>query len=230
MKSRKEREESGFRKLCNHLKGLTFEQKVDHIFTYYWGTLLLVILIPVVLGILLSSVLKDRPEVVFTGNCCNVTLTDQGSSYLINDWNALLNMEPGTLELNLDFSQTAGLNGGYDIDGGMQVVASVAANDLDYLICDSVAMDYFAVQRAFLPLEEVLTEETLSQWSDRIYTYTDAEDGTSYAAGLEVSDLPFFRDCIQEEGKVYFVFANKTEPDLQRLQLFLSHLTAWEGE
>ncbi len=222
-------EESSFQRLRKQLEGMTLEQKIDHIFRYYWGTILLVILIPVALGILLSPLFKKKPDLVFSGNCCNVTLNDEGLSYIINDWSALLNMEPGTLQLNMDYSDTAG-TASLDLDRGVQVLASIAANELDYILCDSVAVEYFSVQGAFLPLDRVLDDETLSRWSDRIYTYTDPEDGTTYHAALDVTDLPFFRDSVPEDGNVYFVFANKEDFDPQLLNQFFSHLTAWESK
>ncbi len=222
-------EESALQRLHRNLEGLTFEQKIDHIFRYYWGTMIVMILIPVALGIILSSLLKEKPDLIFSGNFCNVTLTDEGLSYLINDWSALLDMEPGALQVNLDYSNTAGVDGMLDVDGGVQVAASVAANDLDYIVCDPVAVEYLAIQRAFLPLEQVLDAETLSQWSDRIYTYTDEEDGTVYRVGIDVTDMPFFRDSVRESGRVYFIFANKESADTQLLNLFLTHLTDWDS-
>lgn len=229
MKQNHSSEENGFRRLRKNLEGMTLEQKIDHIFRYYWGTILLAILIPVALGILLSPLFKDTPDLIFSGNCCNVTLDDEGLSYIINDWASVLNMEPGTLQLNMDYSDTAGTSS-LEIDRGVQVLSSVAANELDYILCDAVAMEYFAVQQAFLPLDRVLDGETFSQWSDRIYTYTDPEDGTTYSAGLDVTDVPFFRDSVPEDGRVYFIFANKEGFDPQLLNLFLTHLTAWESQ
>lgn len=230
MKSETYKEESGFRRFRNALKGLTFEEKIDYIFSYYWGTILLMILIPVALVIILVSVFKDRPDVIFSGNCCNVTLTAEGQSYLINEWSTFLNMEPGTLQLNLDYAETGGVEMGYEIDGGVQVIAAVASNDLDYILCDEVAMEYFSVQKAYLPVDQILGEETLDVWSSQIYRYYDEEDGTTYATALDVSDIPFVQDCVPEGGQVYFMFANKEEADVERLQLFLSHLTAWGQE
>ena len=229
MKQNQYREESGLQRLRRNLEGLTFEQKIDHIFRYYWGTLLLVILIPVALGLILSSLLKEKPDLVFSGNVCNVTLTDDGASYLINDWSQLLDMEPGSLQLKLNYSDTQG-SAALDVDGGMQVLASVAANSLDYLVCDPVAVEFFSIHHALLPLDEILDEATLSQWSDCIYTYTDSETGTAYPVALDVTELPFFRNSIQEDSRVYFAFANNDHADPQLLNLFLSHLTAWSSQ
>ncbi len=228
MKQNKYGEESAFQHLRRNLKGLTFEQKIDHILRYYWGTLLLMILIPTALGLFLGSLFRDRPDLIFSGNCCNVTLSEEGSSYLINDWSAQLNMEPGTLQLNLRHTVTEGTQS-LDVDQGVQVLASIAANDLDYILCDSVGAEFFTVQRAFLPLDLVLDQETLAQWSDKIYPFTDPEDGITYDAALDVTELPFIRNSVREDGRVYLFFAHKENADPQLLQRFLSHLTSWDS-
>ena len=230
MKSETYKKESAFQRLRNNLKGLPFEQKIEHILRYYWGTILLVILVPIVLFMIVLPMFKSSPDVVFSGNCCNVTLTDEGQSYLINDWNACLDMEPGTLGLHLDFSTTAGRNIETEADGGIQILAEISADRLDYVLCDSVAMEFFAVQRGFIPLDMVLDDETLFQWSENIYYFTDEEDGTVYAAGLNISQLPFVQACVPQETPVYFMFANKAEPDLERLQQFFDFLSAWSEQ
>lgn len=223
------KEESQIQNFLKNIKGLTFEKKIEHILTYYWGTLLIMILIPVILVLTIRFMLQPQPDLTFNGNCCNVTLNDEGISYMINDWNQRLDMEPGTLCLNLDFSQTAGV-ASMDVDGGLQVIAAVAADDLDYILCDSVGMEFFSVQCAFLPLEQIFTEETLSDRSEEIYYYTDEEDGTVYAAGLDVSNMPFIRDCVPESDPVYLIFANKVDADTELLRQFWSHMESWVAE
>ena len=226
---KKNQRQNSLATLREHLKGMTFEQKIDHIFSYYWGTILLIILVPFALVLLFGNLLKPEPELIFSGDCTNVILSDPGQSYLINDWNRLLNKEPGELMLNLSHSRTAGLEA-KEVDDGFQIAASVAVDGLDYIFCDTIGVEFYGAQRTFLPVDLALDSETLSQWSDRIYTFTDEEDGTTYAAALDVSDMPFVRDCVSAEGPVYFMFANKTQWDTELLQLFWSHLEAWSGE
>ena len=227
------KEESPFRRFRRNMEGLSMEQKIDHIWAYYRGTVLLMILIPVAVVLLLVSVFRDKPEVAFAGNFSNAILNEDGQSYLINNWLQLLDLEPGTAAIKLDHSATMGkdmgTNGGFEVDAGLQVAVSVAANELDYIVCDSVAMEFYAVQGAFLPLDEVLSEEQMAQYADQIYYYTDAEDGQTAAAALNMTDHPFFKDCVTAEGDIYLCFANKEEPLTQRLLLFLQHLDAWEA-
>ena len=219
-------EESALQRLRKSLEGLTFEQKIDHIFRYYWGTLLLLILIPVALGLILTSILKDKPDLVFSGNVCNLTLNDKGKSYLINDWSRTLNMEPGELLLKLEHSNTQGTDAP-DVDGGVQVLSAVAADSLDYLVCDSVAMEFFSLHYAVLPLNQILDDATLSRWGDRIYSYTDPESGELYPVALDVTHMPFFQSSIQGNDSVYLAFANKEDADPQLLIQFLDHLESW---
>ncbi len=210
-------------------KDMSFEKKMDYILTYYWGRLIIAVLVPIALVVILCNVFKPRPDFVFSGNCSNVTVNEAGQSYLINDLNALLNMEPGELELKLSFAETAGLNS-TDVDTGLRILASVAADQLDYILCDSVAMEYYSMQGAFLPVDQVLSEQTLEAYAEQIYYFTDEEEGISYAAGVDVSAMPFVRDCVSADGPVYFMFANMDDADTVLLQTFWSHLESWEAE
>ena len=68
----KDKKVNDLRSLRENLKGMTFEQKIDHIFSYYWGTILLIILVPAALVILFGNLLKPQPDLIFSGDCTNV--------------------------------------------------------------------------------------------------------------------------------------------------------------
>lgn len=228
MKSETYKKESEFQRLRRNLKGLTFEQKVDHIFRYYWGTMVLIVLVPLILCFLIAPALRDKPDDMFAGVACNVSVTEEGKSYLVDDWMETLNFDPDALRVYLSSTTTAGSKGGYEIDGGVQVLTTIATNDLDYILCDEVSMEYFSVQMGFMPPEQVLDEETLAQWSDYIYYCEDEEEGVTVATGLDVSHLPFVKNCVDAEGSVYLMFAHKEEANIERLQLFFSYLNSWD--
>lgn len=225
---KKHKEESGFQRFRRNMEGLTFEQKLDHIITYYWGTVLLMILIPVSLVILLCSAFREEPEFAFAGDFSNVILSEEGKNYLCQQWIARMDVDPESVSVTAEQTLTDGLESIQEADGGLQVVAAVAADSLDYIVCDETALRYYAAQQAYLPLDDVLQEHVLSQWSDRIYYYTEPEFGATFPVALDVTDLPFVQTCVKGEGRIYFCFANKNNPNLQRLQLFLTHLSAWD--
>ena len=67
-------------------------------------------------------------------------------------------------------------------------------------------------------------------------TMGDAADGAlefaenvSTAMGIDISQLPFGRDCLQTEGKTYLVFIRNTEQPENCLKLW-EHIKSWEAE
>ena len=227
--AKKYNEESSIQRLKKNMQGMSLEQKIQHILTYYWGTILLAILVPVLLVFILSPLFKDKPEFTFDGAFSNLALSQEGEYYLKNEWLSKVGVAPEKALLTIDLSTAGTFNQAQEIDSGIRVIAAVAADNLDYILCDNTALNLFSVQQAYLPLDQVLEEQVLAQWADRIYYFIDPEDGLSYPIALDVSDLPFVQDCVMGNGRIYFGFANKTEPDVERLQMFLAHLTAWKG-
>ena len=228
-----EKKESTFRKLRRELSTMSFEDKIDHIWRYYKINLILLVLIPVILVPLLTSIFVKGPESILYGNYCNVALGELGQYYVTRDYVQYKELPAEDYIAQLEFSVTEGLGmtamSAQGVDGGLAVVAAVAADSLDYIVCDEVAAEYLSIQQSFLSLDRVLTEEQMEEYSDLIYTYTDPDFGDTYAVALDVSEIPFFRENIQVEGPCYFAFANKKEADAQALREFFSYLLSWEG-
>ena len=225
--------ESNFRKLRRELSKMSFEDKIDHIWRYYKINLILLVLIPAILIPLLTSVFVKGPESILYGNYCNVALGELGQYYVTRDYVQYKGLPSEEYIAELEFSVTEGLGmssaSAQGVDSGLGIVAAVAVDSLDYIVCDEVAAEYLSLQQCFLTLDRVLTEEQLEEYKHLIYTYTDPDFGDTYAVALDVSEIPFFRENVETEGPCYFAFANKKEADAQELREFLSYLLDWEA-
>ena len=208
--------ESNFQKLRRELASMSFEDKIDHIWTYYK-----------------INLFRKEPDMLLYGNFCNVAVTEDGQRYLTADYLQALGVSTEEYIAEIELSSTAGMGmssaNSQGVDGGITVVAEVAANMLDYIVCDEIAVEFLSAQQSFLPLDQVLTPEQLDAYAPRIYTYTDEEFGDRYSFALDVTDLPFFRDNAGVTGKCYFAFANKKNADPLALQELLSYLENWKA-
>ena len=225
--------ESNFQKLRRELASMSFEDKIDHIWTYYKINLFLLVLIPAILIPLVTNLFRKEPDMLLYGNFCNVAVTEDGQRYLTADYLQALGVSTEEYTAEIELSSTAGMGmssaNSQGVDGGITVVAEVAANMLDYIVCDEIAVEFLSAQQSFLPLDQVLTPEQLDAYAPRIYTYTDEEFGDRYSFALDVTDLPFFRDNAGVTGKCYFAFANKKNADPLALQELLSYLENWKA-
>ena len=226
------KEKNGWQRFRENIAGMSLEDKIDHIWTYYRGTVLLMILIPVAAVLLLTSILRKEPETVLYGNFTNVLLTQEGGEYLTQDYLQHLGLDPEAYSAEVEYAQTAGLSmsqaNPHGVDGGIQVVAAVAVDMLDYIVCDRSALEFFAAQQSFLPLDRVLSPEELEDYGELLYSFTDTEFGDTAIVAVNVSELPFFQNCVEGQGEIYFGFANKTDPDTQALRQLLDYLQAWK--
>ena len=228
------KEENGFQRFRKTISGMSLEDKIDHIWTYYKGTVLLMILIPALLFFLLSGFFRKEPQAVLSGDFSNVTVSSEGRSYITEAYLQMKGLNPEDYVMQIDFTQTAGIGmdqvNSHGVDGGLGVVASVAADLLDYIVCDGVAIEYYANQQSFLPVEQILLPEQMEELQDLIYHHTDRETGERYQVAINVTQFPFFQELAQGEGEIYLGFANKTEPSVAELQQFLEYLCSWQGE
>lgn len=225
--------ESNFRKLRRELSTMTFEDKIDHLWRYYKINIFLLILIPVVLVLILTSVFKKEPQIIMKGHFCNISLSEEGHSYLTGDYVSFCGLSAEEYTSSVEYYSTAGLNmssaGGEGVDTGLKVVLAVASGTLDYIACDPVAVEYLTTQDCFLPLDKVLTSAQLEKYVEGLYFFADPETGERYAVAIDASKLPFFESNAQGDGPYYFGFAKKESPDVKRLQEFFSYISRWEN-
>lgn len=227
MKSVKE----SFRNFRQTMKGLSLEERIDHIWAYYKLELLLILLIPIVLYGLISWLCATPITTVFSGNLTNANITQAGYSYLTDGYLQQLGGNSEREKADLMLSDTAGTQiasaNATGVDEGVRVAAMVAAGTLDYIMTDRVGLEYYATQGAFENIESVLTQEQLAPYADKLYFHTDAESGETIPVAINISDLPFAVDCLDLEKEIYLGFPIQA-PHAQRLTQFFEYLLSWE--
>ena len=216
------------RKLKEVLAGMTFRQKVDHIWTYYkW------LLAPIALAVLLiwfvaNIVINNRTEILYSGALVNVTVSDEGIDYLSDDWFETLQGEEGKQRVDLMFA-TFDVNNtiSLQLDAGSytKVTAAVTARELDYVITEYTGFEYCVGSSAFAPLTDVLPAQTLAGLEEQLI-YLEDESGT-YPVALDITQTAFARECISGTECVYLAFPGNTGRNA-RNDAFLTYLLGWE--
>lgn len=216
----------GWKKLLSDLKPMTFTQRVDHIWTYYKEYMFVGFMVLLLVIAACTAISNIGREVYLSGTLCNVSMTQAGHAYLMEDYptrhpeagegNTFLTS--AVFENPLTVSQ---VDSSYQ--AAMGLYAQIEAKDIDYLFMDQVAMDFYGAQEVFLNLEDFFTEEELAQWEDKlIYVQFEDEQGNleelREPLALDVSDLPFVKENIHAPGnKVYFAISgNMPRPEATR--------------
>ncbi len=220
-----------FRNFRQTMKGLTLEERVDHIWAYYKLELLLIVLIPIVIYALIAWLCATPIETVFSGNITNCNITEEGYRYLTDEYLQTLGVTSEENKVDLTLSNTAGTMAAAvndsGVDEGVRVAAMVAAGSLDFIIADSVGVEYYAIQGAFETVDTVLTQEQLAPFADKIYYHTDTESGETFPVAIDISDLPFVDDCMEDGKKIFLGFTIQA-PHARLLTHFFEYLQSWQ--
>lgn len=68
--------------------------------------------------------------------------------------------------------------------------AVISTEELDIIVGDQLAFDYFAKGEAFCDITTVLPDDLMEQFKDKLYYYTNEESGETLPVGIYVGDSP----------------------------------------
>ncbi|MBQ8768735.1 MAG: hypothetical protein IJZ15_03685 [Oscillospiraceae bacterium] len=219
---------SWYRRLKNDMKDMTFKEKLGHLWEYYkWIAITAVVLIIATVSVV-NSVIENSKELAYGGMVVNLTVTDEGNTYLKEGWFEALEGDPKEQKIELDtmylpnmdqptFSETSRAN-------VTKITAMITAGHVDYVLADAYAVHYLCSGGSFSALDEVLPEELLAQFEGKLVTYED--DEKTYLVAIDISELPFVKKHIMSPDKVYIAFPGNTGRT-ERNAAFVQYLMNW---
>ncbi|MBE6940917.1 MAG: hypothetical protein E7436_06400 [Ruminococcaceae bacterium] len=223
--------DQGYRKFWATMKEMTWKERWEYFWEYYKVATIVTIFLAVVLGTILYDALKPRPEIIIKGAVVNVALSEQTEKDLSEGLLALFEgTEDQTAELMFstivtDTSVTHDASSNYaEIT---KLVAGITAQELDYLLMDEAAKNYFAQQEVFQDLANLLSREQLAALEGRL-VYQTLKDGTEVPTAIDLSGLPLDEGCTTGKG-LYIGFPGNTGRE-DKLGALVEYLLALEGK
>jgi len=216
-----------FKSLKKNLEGMTFGEKVDHIWTYYKEVFFVLLLGGIILYIFAWTIFAPKKEVVFGGALCNVSMKQDFYNYLSESYGnrlgltghqvvdiASLVFKAPTLATEVDSSYRQ----------SMSMISMVEAKTVDFMLLDQYAMEFYISHELYLDLREIFTAAELESWGDKVIK-AQPEGGEAYPIAIDITELPFIQEA--SGTQVYIAFAVNTErPDLCRD--FWEYILAWK--
>ena len=92
----------GLPQLKKDLAGMSWKQKLDHLWTYYKGSLVVVLLVVMLGSLVTTAVINKNTKTLMAGVSVNTNITDEALSYVKDEYLELVGT--GGLE-NVRFSQ-----------------------------------------------------------------------------------------------------------------------------
>lgn len=225
----------GFKKLRHDLKGMTFKEKIDHLWTYYRWVIIVIFMGCLLISLLTTTYINSHTHTLLAGLYINVDPDDTARQYLETDFQAKYTTgakwEDNLLKEILleDKTKTQDLEGyTYTITN---VHALFASQSLDYMLTDKTGLENVwptsQADEAFVDLREFFTEAEMKELTDagKVLYMGGLEEGVPLA--VEVSHLPLIQEHFGTDELVFFtIITNSPRKDMVRT--FWDYLNAWE--
>ncbi|MBQ6786833.1 MAG: hypothetical protein IJO85_03830 [Lachnospiraceae bacterium] len=173
------------------LKDAPLKEKLSYFKEYYLKTTLAVIAIAIFVGSLAYTMITAPDDTAFAAYFFNDT-GDSSSTVLIDEFVAYTGIDTKEHEAYIDASMNYSSDSGNytDYTGIEKTMAVIATNELDIIVGDQEAFDYFTRSECFHDVTTILPENLLEKFQDKIYYYTFEETGETVPVGIYVTDSP----------------------------------------
>ena len=190
--------------------GMRAGEKLEYLWTYYKWVLVVAAFAAVVIAIVITAVINAQTNILFSGALVNVSPTEEGQTYLTEQWQQALGAEGehDTVKLT-SFTFRDILSGNatdVEANTAMRLAAMVAAQEVDYILTDDVGYRFYINHPVFSPLDTIFSPQELAG-IDLPIIYS--EDGTTPMA-FDISQTPFAQSCSVRSGIVYIAFPGNT--------------------
>lgn len=211
------------------LAPMTWKKRVDHLWTYYkWVPITLLVVILVASSVI-SSIVESKKELLFGGLCVNCPLPEDVKSRFTED---LFVFSGGTdtsrqkVTLN-DTVINPDTQDPYAAYAESTIIAAqITARELDYILMDTDAKDYFSEADISTSLEELLTAQQLEQLK-QLLVYRKNANGTTYPFAIDISGTAFAAACGMAEKGLFIAFPGNTER-AEFTDEFVDFLLSWK--
>lgn len=165
------------------------KERIEHIWEYYRFQILLSILFVVLVATVVPP-LFDRPISSWRAFYINSEISSEEAQELADDFKLnVLGIETDEHEIDIDTSMrfTTTDATSIAISQMARFTAFIAGKEVDLVVSDEGIIEHYGKLGGFVHLDDLLTEEQLSEWKDRIY-YVTEDEGEEEPVAIEVSE------------------------------------------
>lgn len=222
----------GFKNLVKTLKGMTFQQKAEHLWLYYKEWLLVIFFGVLFIGLVFTVIEEQKKDILVAGMMVNISINQDAMNYMTVDYAHDLGAKNKYQVANMDYTSFGDPldpeNGENSYYASMILPSRVTGGMLDYIILDKYAMEYYIAQDVYMDLREFFTEEEIAEFdkTGRMIYARQEEEEDAWAVAVDISDVPFVKENIKAEGGVYFALSGNN-PDLEMCRNAWERIHAW---
>lgn len=173
------------------LKGAPLNEKISYFMEYYLKSTLAIIVVLILVCSFIYTMITAPEDTAFAAFFYNDT-GDSSSTALIDEYITYTGIDTKKHEVYLDATMDYNAdNRDYMAFTGLQkAMAVISTKELDIIVSDQEAFDYFCASDCFHDVTTILSAELLERYKDQLYYYTFEETGKTYPVGIYVTDSP----------------------------------------
>lgn len=205
---------SWYQREQNKLQNLTLKQKFNYITTYYTSWFIGALIISLFIGFIGDALIQSRKEIVLQGYITNDDYNYFPGSQMEKEYTAVLGLSNGK-RIVFDDSLYFDLEGSadeYTAASNGKVIATMAVNQLDFMITTLPVLEHFEGQLPMKNLEKFLPEDILAVVQDDLVLGLD-ENGENAFVGINMAGSRYLRGTSTEESFYLFIPYNIPNED-----------------
>lgn len=222
-----------WKKLKETLAPMTPKERVEHIWEYYKITFLLVIVSIFLIVCVVASIVNAQVDVLFCGVLANADMSDAGYAYISDGYFAHLGgQRMEEVRVNAVYfeylsDQVNELDYNYNV--AMGSIGLVESKQLDYIIANENALEFYMAQDILMDLREVFTQQELTEMEPYLIYVIIDQTGERFPVALNMEYIPFAREHMDLSKKMYFTLVANTQRK-EQCRDFWDYLMAWEPD
>ena len=232
--SKRDRIIPNLKELWEDMKGMTFREKLDHLWTYYKEYLAMAAVLCLCVVACVAAYQNATKNIVCTSVYANVTMTPTGMYHLKDGFAKELGVDQknDVVEVTtVNFSSLADpTSSENNYETAQLLTALVTAGRMDYALMDKMAMEFYIYQDVFLDLSEFFTAEELAELREQdmlVYYQAKYEDNYGnilddlteepFPIAVKIQSTPF---CQAEmHGKEVYFAIGGNNPKLDKVRM-----------
>lgn len=192
------------------LKDAPLKDKIAYYKEYYLKATLAILAAAIFIGYIAYTMITAPDDTAFAAYFFNNT-GDSSSTELLDSFVDYAGIDTkkhdAYIDASMHYGDAADNMTGYGYVDLEKSMAVIAAKELDVLVGDQSAFDYYCKSEVFSDITAVLPDDLMEQFKDKLYYYTNEETNETLPLGIDVSDAPKLQEYHYYDGiTAYFGF------------------------
>ena len=213
---------SWFQKEQEKMRPLTWKQKLSYITTYYTSWFVGFLIICLFVGFIGDALIQSRKEIILQGYFTNDEYNYFPGSKMEKEYTDILNLKRGQRivfddSLYFDLEGTANE---YTAASNGKVIATMAVNQLDFMVTTFPVLEHFKGELPMKDLETFLPQDILEVVRDHLVWGLD-EDGEEALVAVNMAQSRYLKNISTEME--FYMFIPYNIPNEDALISFLRY-------